>query len=92
LVNRPGGVVTTTRLSRSPGYRKFYGLFISGCHCAVSNFYRSKPIFRSDTGANRHTASSDGTWSPMMLDAILVTAGCAFFVMAVLYTTACDRV
>jgi len=27
-----------------------------------------------------------------MLDAVLIAAGCGFFVVAVLYTIACDRI
>ena len=31
-------------------------------------------------------------WRLVMLDAVLLVIGCGFFVVAVLYTVACDRI
>ena len=38
-----------------------------------------------------HGASAD-EWRLVMLDAVLLVIGCGFFVVAILYTVACDRI
>jgi hypothetical protein len=56
-----------------------YGIYIYVRSPRLSNLYAFVPILAS------------AKWSTVMLDAILVAAGAGAFVVAILYSIACER-
>jgi hypothetical protein len=83
------------RIRRSRYFRQnLYAVFIIGRRVAVSNLYAQATIFHSEIGRVPRPQSAGKTTSGRrlaMYDTLMLAIGCGFFVAAVLYALACEK-